>query len=57
VIFLTSIVISFGGGIAIGRASMMRVIETHDREFNTKIRRLAFRMARAAYPKQKELRS
>ena len=53
-IFLTSIAASVGVGIAIGRASMVRVIETHDRDFNTNVRRLAFRMARAAYPKQKQ---
>jgi hypothetical protein len=42
-------------GFAIGRASMVREIAEHDRAFNTNLRRLAFRIARSAYPKQKEL--
>jgi hypothetical protein len=44
-------------GVVIGRASMVRVIEEHDRNFNKNLRRLAFRITRAAYPKQKELNS
>jgi hypothetical protein len=42
-------------GVAIGRASMAREIAEHDRAFNSNLRRLAFRIVRAAHPKQKEL--
>jgi hypothetical protein len=48
------VVALFIGGF-IGRASMVRVVEEHDRDFNKNLRRLAFRIARAAHPKQKEL--
>jgi hypothetical protein len=47
------VVALFIGGV-IGRASMVRAVETHDREFNSNVRRLAFRIARAAHPKVKE---
>ena len=47
------IALSVGGGIIIGRASMVRVIAEHDRAFNANVRKLAFRIARAAHPKQK----
>jgi hypothetical protein len=40
-------------GFAIGRASMAREIAEHDHAFNENLRRLVFRFARAAYPKQK----
>ncbi len=40
-------------GFAAGRLSMMRQIDEHDRTFNSNIRRLAFRFARAAHPKKR----
>ena len=46
------IALSVGGGIIIGRASMVRVIAEHDRAFNANVRKLAFRIARAAHPKK-----
>jgi hypothetical protein len=52
-VIFAAIALSFGGGLVIGRASMVRVIAEHDHAFNANLRRLVFRFARAAYPKQK----
>jgi hypothetical protein len=46
------IVVALFIGVAIGRASMAREIAEHDRAFNTNLRRLALRIARAAHPKK-----
>ncbi len=53
-IVLSVIALAFGGGLVIGRASMVCVIAEHDQAFNANVRRLAFRIARAAHPKVKE---
>ena len=50
---VATIALAFGGGLVIGRASMVRMIAEHDRAFNANVRKLAFRIARAAHPKQK----
>ena len=51
---MLAVVIALGCGFILGRVSMVRVIAEHDRAFNANVRRLAFRIARAAHPKVKE---
>ena len=53
-ILLSALAISHGIVFAFGRASMARAVAEHDRDFNKNLRRLTFRIARYAYPKQKE---